>query len=161
MSFGKAIQHENATALMEFAAAQQRYKQASSIFTRVRFELAGSGESDEAVIRFYKARKLYSEQCKAYQTARAIYINAVRFAAAKLPQITDRELLSITVETNDKAIHEAIRTEAITSSISQEDFEMARRVMKERAEAKTAQEKLNSGNFTEAESEFDNGFDKL
>jgi hypothetical protein len=42
-----------------------------------------------------------------------------------------------------------------------EDFEMARRVMKERAEAKVAQEKLNSGDFTEVESEFDNGFDKL
>jgi hypothetical protein len=161
MSFGKAVQNTNAEALMEFVAAQQAYKKACSVMTRIRFELIGSDSSDEAVVKFHHAKKLFSQQCKDYNTARGKYINSVRFAAAQLPQITNDELLGITIETNEKAIHEAVRAEAIRSSIPQEDFEMARRVMKERAEAKVAQEKLDSGDFTEVESEFDNGFDKL
>ncbi len=165
MSFGKAIQNTNAEALMEFVAAQQTYKKACSVMTRVRFELIGSDSSDEAVVKFHHAKKLFSQQCKDYNAARGKYINSVRFAAAQLSQITNDELLGITIETNEKAIHEAVRAEArreaFESSIPQEDFEMARRVMRERAEAKAAQEKLNSGNFIEIESEFDNGFDKL
>ena len=162
MGFGKAVQATNAEALMEFVKAQQKYKQASSVFTRVRFELAGSNESDEAVIRFHKARKLYSLQCKEYQTARAIYINAVRFAAAKLPQITDKELLSITVETNDKAIHEAVREEAIASSGTQEEIDMAKRVWREREEAKAAQKTLDSPDvLADGKITFDEEFDKL
>jgi ERCC4-type nuclease len=161
MSFSKAVQVTNAEALMEFVTAQQIYKKACSVMARVRLELIGSDSSDETVVKFHHAKKLFSQQCKEYNTARGKYINSVRFAAAQLPQITNDELLGITIETNEKAIHETVRAEAIRSSIPQEDFEMARRVMKERAEAKVAQEKLDSGDFTEVESEFDNGFDKL
>jgi hypothetical protein len=136
MSFGRAIRNTNAEALMEYSLAKVEYKKACSVYSLVRMELNGIDETDEAIIRHHRAKIVYKEACKKHAAARAKYINAVRFAAAKMSAITDKELMSLSIATNDRAIHQAMREEALANSITQEELDMARKVMQEREKTK-------------------------
>jgi hypothetical protein len=163
MSFGKAVQNTNSDALAEFALAQMKYKKACSVFTRVRFELIGSESSDAAIIRHHRAKIVFKQECKDYAAARARYINTIRLAATQLPTLSNRDLYSLTVETTQEAINTAIREDAISRTITQEEIEMVKRVTAERQRVKDSFLSHNeSPDISEdGKIQFDPEFDKL
>ncbi len=128
MSFAKAIQNTNAEAVLKFAEAQLRYQSACSYNTRLRLAATGPTASDAAVLQYARHRDKFKVECRAYNDARAEYISSVRAVALKLPTVTNKELLSISVETNKKAITAQIREDSLARSVTQDDLEDAREV---------------------------------
>jgi hypothetical protein len=99
--------------------------------------MVGSMNSDESVIRYHRARIVYKEECRVYALARAKYIASVRRLGTQLPRVTNEEILDECIGTNERAITEQIRKDALMRSITPEEIAIVRQAHEDREAART------------------------
>jgi len=136
MGFGKAIQHSDA--LAEFALASMVYKKECSRIAKLRIALDRLDAQDFELAQYSREKRKFKDACKIYNAARAKYISIVRPTYVRPPSITDSELFALALETNDRAIAEQIRQDAVARSVSQEEIEAVRKAMTEREAVKNS-----------------------
>ena len=137
MSFGRAAQKINPGGLEEFSLASIRYKQACKKFTLQRLSWKRKDASNEELGAYTRALEVYKTECVLYNEARSKYIGSIRAAMVQLPNPTNDELFSITIEANERAITEQIRREAKLASVTPEEIEIVRRAHEERETARS------------------------
>jgi hypothetical protein len=138
MSFGKAIQNTNATALGEFSLASIEFRAACKRFTNIRLMMDRPDASDAELATYDRARRVYKVACKVYNAARGKYISAIRQVTIEAPNPTNEELYLLASETNRQSLAEAAKTALIADSITKEEWEEAEKFKREREERASA-----------------------
>ncbi len=91
MSFPKAAQFNDPSD--EYIAAHERYRQACSVYTKIRMYTVHPSSTDEDLARHERARRVFKTECKEYALARSKFISAIRAEKQGAQQISNAELV--------------------------------------------------------------------
>ena len=156
MSFDKAIQRTNSDALAEFSMASLAYKSACSKYTKVRrVTVDQNAPTDEAIVAHHRAHTEFKQACREYNTARLKWISAVQVAQLSVKSASNEDLYAATLETNDRAIAQQMREDAIARSITPEEIQMQKDVLAARMAEKTKDSILSERAFDPTDGDFE------
>jgi hypothetical protein len=123
MVFSKAAQLENSEAIAEFSLASGAYKNACKRFSVMRLTLDRDDANDLELAQYHRAKKVFKEACRIYNTARQKYVAAVRQCVVYVPEPSNEDLYQTIIATDDKSVTNAVRKDAILRNTSPEEFE--------------------------------------
>jgi hypothetical protein len=113
MGFKKALQYTNSEAMHRFKDATIAYRNACKIHSELRIAASHPKSSEDAIVRYHRARPAFKQACVVYNEARIAYANSVTAARTPISQISNKDIMLLEQEVNNKTLGEELRKEAI------------------------------------------------